>query len=334
MEIEARYYKKLQDNKILCELCNNFCIINDGEKGKCNVRININGTLYSLVYGKLTSIAVDPVEKKPLYHFLPGTETFSIATVGCNFKCLHCQNWEISQAKEVFGKDVSPEEVVENATMHFCKSIAYTYNEPTVFLEFALDVAKLGKKENLRNIFVTNGYMSEKALKDILKFIDAFNVDLKAFNDEFYQKVCGVKSVKPVLENIKSIFKEKRHLEITFLIIPGFNDDIEEFKEMVSFISSLSQKIPLHITAFHPDYLMQDVPPTKKETLIEFGKIAKKDLDFVYLGNVAVDESWLNTYCPRCGSLIVERGYMRTLQVNCENGFCPKCGENINIILE
>lgn len=334
MKVEAKYYKKLPENKVLCELCNNFCVIEENQRGKCNVRMNIEGKLYTLVYGKLTAMAIDPIEKKPLYHFLPGTETFSISTVGCNFKCLHCQNWEISQAKEVFGKDVSPEEVVREAIDYACRSISYTYNEPTVFLEFALDVAKLSRQKGLKNVFVTNGYMSEKALKDILKFIDAYNVDLKAFNDEFYQKVCGVSSFKPVVENIKRIFKAKRHLEITFLVIPGFNDDVDEFKEMVAFISSLSPKIPLHITAFHPDYLMQDVPPTRRETLLEFGKLAKKELDFVYLGNVAVDEEWYNTYCPNCGELIIKRGFMNTLEIRSKDGLCPKCGEDINLVLE
>jgi pyruvate formate lyase activating enzyme len=288
MEKEAELYEKIQGKRVKCLACAHHCKIAEGKTGICAVRKNINGKLYLLVYGKVASMAVDPIEKKPLYDFLPDTEAFSIGTVGCNFKCDFCQNCKISQASKqgiIFGQDITPTEIVENALKTKCKSIAYTYNEPAIFIEFVKDTAKLAKEKKLKNILVTNGYLSKESFDYIADYIDAMNIDLKSFSNEFYIKYCGA-SLQPVLETIKSSHKKGIHIELTTLLIPGLNDSDKELEKIAKFIASVDKNIPWHISRFFPMYKMQSKEVTPIESLKRAEKIGKKYLNKVYLGNI------------------------------------------------
>lgn len=301
---EALLYKKLtpskgEVNKVQCNACNHKCIISDGKRGICKVRENQNGKLYSLVYGKIIAEHIDSIEKKPLYHFLPGTFSLSFATIGCNFHCLHCQNADISQAptsKSVGGKTKTPEEIIDDAIKNKCPSISYTYTEPTVFVEFALDCMKLahnpkgqadGAGNGLKNIWVSNGYMTKECLDLISPYLDAVNIDLKAFTEEFYRDICGAK-LKPVLENLIDINKRGIHLEITTLIIPGKNDSKKELKGIAEFIKKeLGTNTPWHVSRFFPQYKLSDVLPTPIEKIYQAVEIGKEiGLKYVYPGNV------------------------------------------------
>jgi pyruvate formate lyase activating enzyme len=287
---EAVLYKKLKGKKVQCQACAHRCIISEGKTGICEVRKNLNGKLYSLVYGKIIAEHVDPIEKKPLYHFLPGTYVYSIGTVGCNFKCSFCQNYDISQFKEFYGKiigeKITSKEIVEEAIKTKCRSIAYTYNEPTVFIEFAKDTAEIAKKKGLKNIFITNGYMTKEAFNFISPFIDAMNIDLKSFKEDFYIKNCKAK-LQPVLETIKRAHKKKISLEITTLVIPEENDSEEELKQIAEFIASVNKNIPWHISRFFPAYRMSDRNPTSIEILKKAEKIGKNaGLKYVHIGNI------------------------------------------------
>lgn len=301
-EHECILFKKINNN-VQCHACSHRCIISDGKTGICGVRKNKSGRLYLLVYGKLSAMQVDPIEKKPLYHFLPGTYTFSISTIGCNFRCLFCQNYHISQTNisqinasqtkdsKYLGnlnfnlKHITPEEVVAEAEATACKSLAYTYNEPAIFLEFVRDVAVLAKKKNLKNLLVTNGYFSEESLSFISDVVDAMNIDLKSFKDEFYTKICGAK-LQPVLDTIKRAYEKGIHIELTTLVIPGENDTDSEFEKIAKFIAGIDKNIPWHISRFFPMYKMNDKIATPLETLQRAEKIGKKYLNYVHLGNV------------------------------------------------
>jgi pyruvate formate lyase activating enzyme len=287
MDKEALFYEKLADKKVKCVLCNHFCIIGNNQRGVCKVRENREGILYSLVYGKIVAKHIDPIEKKPLFNFLPKTETYSISTVGCNFRCLFCQNFDISQPTEIIGIDTTPEEVVSEAIKYNCPSISYTYTEPTVFFEFAYDTAKLAKQKGLKNIFVTNGYMSSSALQTIQPYLDAANVDLKSMSDGFYRKICGG-SLQPVLNNLKEMIKLKIWVEVTTLIIPGLNDSEEELSNIARFIKDeLGENVPWHVSAFFPTYKMLDRPCTPPETVRWARDLGKKiGLQHVYTGNI------------------------------------------------
>jgi len=291
---EALLYKKLSGKKLQCQACNHHCIIQEGRRGICGVRENQKGKLYSLVYGKIIAEHIDPIEKKPLYHFMPGSFSLSIATVGCNFRCLHCQNADISQiSKErpedvkILGEDIKPEKIVQDALDNKCPSISYTYTEPTIFVEYALDCMKLAKENDLRNVWVSNGYMTKETLDLVGEYLDATNIDLKAFTEEFYQEVCGAR-LKPVLENLIDIKKRRIWLEITTLIIPGKNDSEKELKQIAEFIKNkLGDDTPWHVSRFFPYYKMKDVPPTPIEKVYEAAEIGKKaGLKYVYPGNV------------------------------------------------
>ncbi len=282
------YKKEKQGKKVRCLACEQKCLISKDNVGICGVRKNIDGKLFLLVYGKIASMNPDPIEKKPLYHFLPGTKSFSIGTVGCNFKCLWCQNADISQVSKkgiIFGKDMKPEEIVKKAIETGCKSISYTYNEPAIFIEFVKDTAILAKKKGLKNILVTNGYFSKESFDFISDYIDAMNIDLKAFKEKTYRKYCGAK-LKPVLENIKRANKKGVHIEITTLVVPGLNDTNEELEKIAKFIASVDKSIPWHISRFFPRYKMLNKPVTRSETLERAYKIGKKYLKFVHVGNV------------------------------------------------
>lgn len=284
---ECDLYKK-EKNKTRCLACSHKCLISEGKVGICGVRKNIDNKLYLLVYGKVASINADPIEKKPLYHFLPNTKSFSIGTVGCNFRCDFCQNFEISQAPRqgtIFGKEISPEEIVKKAIETGCKSISYTYTEPAIFIEFVKDIAKIAKKKKLKNILVTNGYLSKESFDYIKNYVDAMNIDLKSFSDEFYRKICGAR-LKPVLDTIKIADKKGIHIELTTLVIPGLNDSEKEFEQIAKFIASVNRNIPWHISRFFPMYKMSNKPVTPISTLEKAEKIGKKYLKYVHMGNV------------------------------------------------
>ena len=323
---KAMFYQKLDENKVRCDLCNHRCIISEGKRGLCKVRENKSGSLYSLVYGKIIESNIDPIEKKPLFHFYPGTKAYSIATMGCNFRCLHCQNWTISQLKngEIMGEDIIPETIIENAIANGCQSIAYTYTEPTIFYEYSYDIAKIAHQKGLKNIYVTNGYISDEALKKISPYLDSANIDLKSMNDSFYKKICGAK-LQPVLNNIKLYYSLGIWIEITTLIIPGYNDSTNELKSIADFIKKIDASIPWHVTSFLPAYKLTDAPPTPLETLRKAVEIGEKaGLEYVYQGNVSEGE---NTYCPNCGKLLIERKRFNMVINKIKNEKCPYCGK-------
>lgn len=323
---EALYYNKLKDSSVQCLLCPKKCFIADGNYGFCHARKNIKGKLYSMVYGNASSVCIDPIEKKPLFHFLPGSSSLSIGTFGCNLACRHCQNWTISRATppEAF-EEVSPELLVEKAIDSGCESISYTYNEPTIFYEYVLDTAKLAKKKKIKNVIVTNGFINQTPLKEQSRYIDAANVDLKAFNEKFYKEVCFAE-LKPVLETLKFLSKTKVWFEITNLIIPTKNDDFEEIRKMCEWIKEeLGTNYPLHFSAFYPCYKMMNVPPTPSETLIKARKIALDvGLKHVYTGNIA-DIDGSTTYCPKCKKPMIKRINFSVTQNNLKNKRCS-CG--------
>lgn len=286
-------YKKLDKQAVRCLACAHYCVIQEGRTGICGVRKNNGGELFLLVYGKPAAIHVDPIEKKPLYHFMPGTEILSLGTFGCNFRCGFCQNYDISQHKLQATShklqesvDWSPKRVVEFALEHRIPSIAYTYNEPTIFVEYAHDIMVLAKEKGIKNVFVSNGYESKETLDFIGQYLDAINIDLKSFRDEFYQKSCGAK-LQPVLDTIKRVYEMKIHQEITTLIIPGENDSEEEFRQIAEFIASVDKNIPWHLSRFHPDFKMTDKNVTSYEILAKAREIGfGSGLKYIYLGNV------------------------------------------------
>jgi len=325
---EAMFYQRLEGNKIKCYLCNHRCIISPGEKGICKVRVNEGGVLYSLVYGKVVAHNVDPVEKKPLFHFYPGSKIYSIETAGCNFHCLYCQNWRISQLEngEIMGEELAPDDIIENAVASKCNSIAYTYTEPTIFYEYAFDIAKIAHKRALKNIFITNGYISEEALRNICPYLDAANIDLKSMSDTFYGKICGAK-LKPVLDSIKLCYTLGIWLEITTLIIPGYNDSTEELKEIAGFIREIDKSIPWHVSRFYPAYKLTTVPPTPSMTLEKAVAIGKKTgSENVYQGNIGEGE---DTFCPRCRRRLIKRASFTIVENKIKNWSCPYCGKAI-----
>ncbi|MBN1652238.1 MAG: AmmeMemoRadiSam system radical SAM enzyme [Deltaproteobacteria bacterium] len=325
---DAILYRKTHDGKLHCRLCSHHCRVAEGEFGFCGVRENRDGRLVTHVYGEVIAANVDPIEKKPLYHFLPGSSSFSIATLGCNFRCGFCQNWQISQltkedSSNVYGRKMTPEQIVDEALRKGCRSISYTYTEPTVFFEYAYDTAVLSRERGLANIFVTNGYMSREALSAIRPYLDAANVDLKSFSDEFYKRNCKAK-LKPVLATIRSMKEMGVWLEVTTLVIPGENDDDENLAEIARFIASVDGNIPWHISRFHPDFQLMDSQPTPMESLLRayrFGEEA--GLRYIYLGNVSGETT--PTRCPQCWKPVINR---RGYEVDCrlKKGACPECG--------
>jgi pyruvate formate lyase activating enzyme len=336
---EAYLYKKLKENKVQCRTCAHFCLLEPEQWGRCGVRKNIEGKLYALNYGKVVALNIDPVEKKPLYHFLPGTFSLSLATVGCNFRCLYCQNWEISQffkkSKEIAGEELLPEKIVEIALKSNLPSISYTYTEPTIFLEYALDTMKLAKKAGLKNIFVSDGFMSEEAAKLIIPYLDANNIDIKGFSEDFYQKVCGGR-LQPVLDTAKLMKKSGVWVEITTLVIPTLNDDEKTFEGIAKWIyDNLGSETPWHISQFcgQISWKLKHLPDTPVETLekaIEIGR--KVGLKYVYIGNIPGHKAE-NTFCPKCKELVIERVNYIIHRYDKE-GKCPKCESDLNLILK
>ena len=336
MKKETLIYEKLDDNKVKCGICPRRCLINPGNIGNCGSRQNIDGILYSLTYGLISSVAIDPMEKKPLYHFYPGHSILSISSVGCNFHCRHCQNSSISQVKATNHglREMSAEKIVKHAKNNNCGHIAYTYNEPLIWLEFILDVAKLAHKNGIKNVLVTNGYVTLEAFDLIKNYIDAANVDVKAFRDEFYKEIVGVPSVKPVLDTVKTMFNSNVLVEITNLIIPTKNDNMGDIKALCEWIKTeLSDEVPLHFSAFRPMYKLMNVPSTPKSTLDEAYKVASDvGLKHVYVGNV-YDPDKNTTFCPNCNAIVIERrGYSISCKNLTSNNTCKKCNTSINVV--
>ncbi len=334
---EVYLYKKLSDQKVQCRACAHYCVISSRGRGICGVRENRESVLYALNYGKIVARNIDPIEKKPLFHFLPGSQSLSIATVGCNLKCANCQNWDISQGfkgkEEIPGEDLTPEEIVKMALKNKLPSISYTYTEPTIFLEYALDIMKLAKKAGLKNVWVSNGFMSKESAKLVIPHLDANNIDLKSFSDEFYQKNCGAK-LQPILDTAKLMKKSGVWIEITTLAIPTLSDSKEIFKNIAKFIKEeLGPETPWHISQFSGaiSWKLQHLPDTLVETLEMAYKIGKEmGLKYVYTGNVPGLPSE-DTFCPKCNALCIDRtNYI--IHRHDKNGKCPKCGEDLSII--
>ena len=309
---EARLYEKLEDNKVKCNLCNHRCVIKEGKRGICGVRENKSGELFSLVYARPVATHIDPIEKKPLFHFQPGSRSFSLATVGCNFRCLFCQNADISQmprdSKRILGDHVSPEEILELAKKYSCSSISYTYTEPTVYFEYAYDIGVLAHKANIKNVFVSNGYMTKEALEEYYPHLDAANIDLKAFRDKFYKDLCGAK-LEPVLETLKTLKEQGVWVEVTTLIIPGHNDDFDELRDIARFIArELGTETPWHISRFHPTYKLTTAPVTPATTIQRAREIGlEEELQFVYSGNLPGDDGCLLYTSPSPRDLSTSR---------------------------
>jgi pyruvate formate lyase activating enzyme len=332
---EALHYRKSREEEgtVRCLLCAHHCRIKDGRRGLCQVRENRGGILYSLVYGRLVSENVDPIEKKPIFHLLPGSLSYSIATVGCNFRCRHCQNYGISQypgqhAGEIPGQERTPAEVVAAAQTAQCASISYTYVEPTIFYEFALDTARLAHEQGLKNVFVSNGYTGTEATREIAPLLTANNIDLKAFTDRFYQEVCGAR-LRPVLETIRLMKELGVWVEITTLVIPGWNDSDSELEEIANFIRAIDPDMPWHVSRFHPTYKMTDRPVTPTATLKKAREIGlAAGLRFVYTGNLPGDDGE-NTFCPGCGETLIARTGFWTRSASLSGGTCTSCGMKI-----
>jgi pyruvate formate lyase activating enzyme len=332
---EAMLYEKKEGGQVRCNLCAHRCVIKPDRKGVCGGRENKEGVLYSLVYGTLIAENIDPIEKKPFFHVYPSSKSYSIATVGCNFSCVFCQNHDISQMPRtlmIAGEDFTPEEIVARAKKSGAKTIAYTYTEPTIYFELAYDTAKIALKNGLKNVFVTNGFMTAEAIETIAPYLTAANVDLKSFRDEFYKKQCGAR-LNPVLESLKKMKEKGIWLEITTLLIPALNDSEEELQDIARFIAGLGAETPWHISRFHPQFKMRESPITPLASLHRAAQIGKEaGLKYVYSGNVPGDEGE-NTYCYNCGNLLIERRGFQVVGMNLKGNKCSKCATPLESIL-
>jgi pyruvate formate lyase activating enzyme len=332
---EGMLQESLEGGKARCRVCSFRCIIPEGGTGHCRTRTNKGGKIYSLIYGTITSEAVDPVEKKPLYHFMPGSLSFSVGSAGCNFRCEHCQNWTISQAdiEKVYTSDLTPEDCVATAIAEGCKSVSWTYNEPAIWLEYAHDTARICHEKGLKTVYVTNGYATPEHLEKMKGLLDAYRVDIKSYNDDFYKKVCGAR-LQPVLDSTKLAKKMNMHVEIINLIIPGLNDSVEELKALSKWaFENTGPDTPLHFTRFYPMYHMDHVEATPVEALERARDIAVKEgMKYVYLGNTR-GHKYESTWCPSCSELLKERsGYSTTVRGLTKENRCAKCGEKIPVI--
>ena len=333
----AKHWRRVKGNKVVCTLCYKKCPIANGGYGACGVRYNHEGTLYTLVYGLLTAANVDPIEKKPLMHFMPGSSVMSISTAGCNFMCKFCQNWTISQSRrsDVYGEFFTPEQVVEMAKKYGADGISYTYNEPTIFYEFMLDTAKLAKKEGLFNTMVTNGYMTIEALDELAPYMDAATVDFKgAGNKEFYRRFMGVHDPEPIYGTLIEMKRKGIFIEITNLVVPRYGDSPEDLRKLARWVvENLGPETPFHLLRFYPHFMMQDLPPTPISTLEKLADIAKSEgLHYVYLGNIP-GHKYESTYCPKCGRLVIRRyGFNISEWKLKEDNRCPYCGYRLNIV--
>ena len=331
---EAVLWEGMDEKTVRCNLCNWRCLINDGSRGHCCVRKNINGKLYSLNYHSLCAANPDPIEKKPLFHFQPGSKSFSIAAPGCNFQCVFCQNWHISQIVkdegQIEGQSLKPAEIVDFAIKTGCKSMAYTYTEPTIFMELAADCGRIAKEKGLANVFVSNGYMTKEAIDFAADWLDGINVDLKSFSEDYYKNLCKAK-LKPVLETIDYIANHtKIWMEVTTLVVPGQNDSDDELKQIADFlVNTCGSDVPWHVSRFYPQYKYSDAPSTPGSTLQRAEIIAKTaGLRYVYIGNLRTIKGE-NTYCPKCQRLLIEREGFCVTKNEVKDGCCGGCNEKI-----
>ncbi len=324
-------YQKLEDGQVLCNLCSHRCKIKESKRGICCVRENRQGTLYSLVYQKLIAKAVDPIEKKPLFHFLPGSTSLSVATAGCNFNCRHCQNADIAQmprdSHSIIGEEVSPKEIVLEARKSGCKSISYTYTEPTIFFEYAYDTARIAHEQGIRNIFVSNGYMTHEAIEIIAPYLDAINIDLKGL-EPFYKKICGA-HLQPVVESLRKLHELGIWVEVTTLVIPTLNDGDDEIRKLAEIVAETDLSIPWHISAFHPSYKLLDKPRTAVSTITRAREIGRQaGLRHVFVGNLP-GEKGEHTFCDKCGRTLIERMGYTIINNRITQGNCPDCGTHV-----
>lgn len=326
-ETPAQYYKKLDAKKVQCLLCPRYCVVSAGNKGFCRGRKNINGDYYTLVHSNPCAVHIDPIEKKPLFHFLPGTTALSLATAGCNFTCKNCQNWDISQTspEQTDNIEISPQKMVELAIQYQTPTIAYTYTEPSIFFEYMLDIAKIAHKSGILHIYHSNGYLNPEPLEELIPFLDGANIDLKGFSEDFYKDITAG-TLAPVLQTLKTLKKNGVWLEITNLVIPTKNDNEKMIREMCLWIKNeLGNNVPIHFSRFYPQYKLQNLPPTPIEKLKDAAMIARAvGLQYIYIGNVpGIDEE--NTYCPECKKIIIERRGYEIRQINLINGKCRFC---------
>ncbi|MFA5338608.1 MAG: AmmeMemoRadiSam system radical SAM enzyme [Candidatus Omnitrophota bacterium] len=316
---------------VQCELCPNGCVLDEGQKGNCRARSNKGGKVISLVYGKPCAVHVDPIEKKPLYHFLPASSAFSIGTAGCNLHCKYCQNWDISQSdpEETDNIDLPPGELARRAAAYNCRSIAYTYNDPVIYLEYVLDTAKIGREAGIKSVFITAGYINPKPLDDLCSAVDAIKVDFKGITEEFYNKV-SFGRLRPVLDTIKAIKERKVWMELVNLIVPTLNDKKDDLARLIDWtVENVGADVPLHFSKFWPQYQLKNLPPTPEETLDAAWKMAKKrGVHYAYVGNIPSHDG-NNTYCPKCGKLLIKRVGYDVLENNVANGRCASCNEAI-----
>jgi len=329
---EALFYEHRDDGSVLCGLCGQHCTIAQGKLGVCGVRENVDGVLYTAVYGMVAATNVDPIEKKPLFHMYPGSKALSLATVGCNFRCSFCQNWDLSQMskgrnRRIAGHEVSAERIADMAVEHDCRVVAYTYSEPTIFYEWALDVSKLTTERGILNVFVTNGYMTAEALREIRPYLHGANVDLKAFRDETYRKTMGAPGVQPVLDTLKLMKQLGMWVEVTTLVVPTMNDSDEELRDIARFVAhELGPETPWHISRFYPDYKEKNLLPTPMQTLQRAYEIGREEgIRYVYTGNVPGDDTE-STVCHKCGAMLIRRfGFHILEDAITKQGTCPKC---------
>ncbi|MBT3310856.1 MAG: AmmeMemoRadiSam system radical SAM enzyme [Desulfobacterales bacterium] len=324
---EGYIYKKLDKKKVVCGICPNMCVMSPGDRSVCRSRVNIDGTLYSLAYGNPCAVHVDPIEKKPLYHFKPRSKVFSIATTGCNLRCLNCQNWQISQAKphEVRFQELFPSEVIKKTENYLAESIAYTYSEATTYYEYMIDTARIAREKGIYNLWISNGYINRKPLLELSSFLDGANVNLKSFSEAIYRKLNGG-SLEPVLKTFKILHDQGIHFEMTNLVVPGYVDNEDMLKRMCDWIlENLGPDYPLHFSRFTPRYKLNRLPPTPLSTLVRFRRIAMAEgINYVYLGNVPIHEG-NNTYCHNCRELLIERQGYNIPVNNIKNGKCSFC---------
>lgn len=330
---EARYWRMLPDGTAQCLLCPKVCKIKEGEYGDCGARKNINSKLVPFTYGRITSVAIDPIEKKPLYHFHPAAEILSIGSFGCSFHCLFCQNYAISQGHPP-SQLASPDDVVQLAKRYNSFAVAYTYNEPLIWFEFLIDTARVAREANIKNVLVTNGYINLKPLRELLPLIDAANVDLKSMSEGFYRRLCDG-SLRPVLRNLKAMYEAGIHLEVTNLVIPDENDSDDDFRKLRDWLAeNLSDDVPVHLSAYFPHYRF-NAPPTPFKRLRRALEIVQERMAFVYLGNVWGEETGHNTHCRNCGALLVSRrGYKTKVVALDEEGRCKRCGTFNNFVMK
>jgi len=326
---EAAYFEKSEKGNVRCRLCPHNCNIHPDKSGICGVRKNMDSVLYTEIYGQITSIALDPVEKKPLYHYYPGSRILSIGTKGCNLKCPFCQNWQISQNNSAETSYYSPLEITDTASKRDCIGIAYTYSEPVIWFEYVMDTAGIAREKGLKNVMVTNGYINRNPLKDLLGVIDAMNIDIKSFNPETYKKIMKAE-LNSVLESVSDVYKSGCHLEITTLIVTGINDNMDEMMQIADFIKSIDKNIPWHISRYYPcfDY---DKQATDIDFILEVYQRASEKLNFVYSGNISSEYPGSNTICPSCGKTVIIRHGYSTVAESVRNGICLQCGSDLMI---